>query len=194
MKRVCVFCGSSMGTRADYAEAAAGLGRLLASRGLGLVYGGGNVGLMGIMADAALAAGGEVVGVIPEALLKLEVGHLDLAQLHVVGSMHERKALMAELSDGFVALPGGMGTLEELAEVLTWAQLGLHARPVGLLDVGGYYRPLIAFFDQAVAAGFLRPAHRAILQVAVEPEAMLDRLAAWSPAAPVEQVIDRASS
>lgn len=194
MKRICVFCGASTGADPRHAEGARALGRAIAGRGLELVYGGGSVGLMGAVADAALGAGGRVTGVIPQVLQIRELAHRGLSDLRVVGSMHERKALMAELSDGFVALPGGMGTLEELAEVLTWAQLGLHARPVGLLDVGGYYRPLIAFFDQAVAAGFLRPAHRAILQVAVEPEAMLDRLAAWSPAAPVEQVIDRASS
>ena len=194
MKRICVFCGASTGAAPRHAEGARALGRAIAGRGLELVYGGGSVGLMGAVADAALGAGGRVTGVIPQVLQIRELAHRGLSDLRVVGSMHERKALMAELSDGFVALPGGMGTLEELAEVLTWAQLGLHARPVGLLDVGGYYRPLIAFFDQAVAAGFLRPAHRAILQVAVEPEAMLDRLAAWSPAAPVEQVIDRASS
>ena len=194
MKRICVFCGASTGTDPRHAQGARALGRAIAGRGLELVYGGGSVGLMGAVADAALGAGGRVTGVIPQVLQIRELAHRGLSDLRVVGSMHERKALMAELSDGFVALPGGMGTLEELSEVLTWAQLGLHARPVGLLDVGGYYRPLIAFFDRAVEAGFLRPAHRAILQVAVEPEAMLDRLAAWSPAAPVEQVIDRASS
>ncbi len=194
MKRICVFCGASTGTDPRHAQGARALGRAIAGRGLELVYGGGSVGLMGAVADAALGAGGRVTGVIPQVLQIRELAHRGLSDLRVVGSMHERKALMAELSDGFVALPGGMGTLEELSEVLTWAQLGLHARPVGLLDVGGYYRPLIAFFDRAVEAGFLRPAHRAILQVAVEPEAMLDRLAAWTPAAPVEQVIDRASS
>jgi uncharacterized protein (TIGR00730 family) len=194
MKRICVFCGASTGTDPRHAEAARSLGRAIAGRGLELVYGGGSVGLMGAVADAALGAGGRVIGVIPQVLQIRELAHHGLSDLRVVGSMHERKALMAELSDGFVALPGGMGTLEELSEVLTWAQLGLHARPVGLLDVGGYYRPLITFFDQAVEAGFLRPAHRAILQVAVEPEAMLDRLAAWSPVGPVERVIDRASS
>jgi uncharacterized protein (TIGR00730 family) len=194
MKRICVFCGASTGTDPRHAEAARALGRAIAGRGLELVYGGGSVGLMGTVADAALGAGGRVIGVIPQVLQIRELAHRGLSDLRVVGSMHERKALMAELSDGFVALPGGMGTLEELSEALTWAQLGLHARPVGLLDVGGYYRPLIAFFDQAVEAGFLRPAHRAILQVAVEPEAMLDRLAAWSPTGPVERVIDRASS
>ncbi len=190
MKRVCVFCGSSMGTRADYVEAAAGLGRLLASRGLGLVYGGGNVGLMGIMADAALASGGEVVGVIPEALLKLEVGHLDLAQLHVVGSMHERKALMAELADAFIALPGGIGTMEELFEVWTWAQLGMHPKPLGFLDVAGYYAHLQAFLDHMTAEGFLRTRHRAMVAIDTDPTRLLDAFARYSPPA-VVQVINR---
>jgi len=194
MKRICVFCGSSPGSDPRHGEAARALGRTLAGRGLELVYGGGSVGLMGMVADAALGAGGRVIGVIPQVLQIRELAHRGLTDLRVVGSMHERKALMAELSDAFIALPGGMGTLEELSEVLTWAQLGLHARPVGLLDVAGYYRPLIAFFDQAVSAGFLRPAHRAILQVAEAPAPLLDQLSGWSPAGPVEQVIDRTTS
>jgi uncharacterized protein (TIGR00730 family) len=193
MKRICVFCGSSPGHDPRYLEAARSMGRTLARRGLGLVYGGGSVGLMGAVADAALASGGEVVGVIPRVLQIRELAHKSLSTLHVVESMHERKALMAELSDGFVALPGGMGTLEELSEVLTWAQLGLHARPVGLLDVAGYYQPLAEFFDRAVGAGFLRPAHRALLLVGHEPAALLDRFEAWRGPA-LEQVIDRASS
>jgi uncharacterized protein (TIGR00730 family) len=193
MKRICVFCGSSPGNDPRYLEAARRLGRTLALRGLGLVYGGGSVGLMGAVADATLAAGGEVTGVIPEVLQIRELAHGSLTTLHVVGSMHERKALMAELSDGFVALPGGMGTLEELSEMLTWAQLGLHARPIGLLDVAGYFRPLTTFFDQAVSAGFLRPAHRGLLLVGEEPGALLDLFAAWRGPAQ-EQVIDRASS
>jgi uncharacterized protein (TIGR00730 family) len=194
MKRICVFCGSSTGNDPRHAEAARALGRAIGARGLELVYGGGSVGLMGTVADAALAAGARVTGVIPQVLQIRELAHRGLSDLRVVGSMHERKALMAELSDAFVALPGGMGTLEELSEVLTWAQLGLHARPVGLLDAAGYYRPLIAFFDQAVTAGFLRPHHRAILQVADAPEPLLDRLLAWRPAGPVEHVIDRTTS
>ncbi len=169
------------------------MGATLARRGLGLVYGGGSVGLMGAVADAALAGGGEVIGVIPQVLQIRELAHRSLSTLHVVGSMHERKALMAELSDGFVALPGGMGTLEELSEVLTWAQLGLHARPVGLLDVAGYYRPLAEFLDRAVGAGFLRPAHRRLLLVGDEPDGLLDRFAAWRGPT-LEKVIDRASS
>jgi uncharacterized protein (TIGR00730 family) len=193
MKRICVFCGSSPGHDPRHLEAARATGRTLAERRVGLVYGGGSVGLMGAVADAALAAGGEVIGVIPRVLQIRELAHRSLTTLHVVGSMHERKALMAELSDGFVALPGGMGTLEELSEVLTWAQLGLHARPVGLLDVAGYYQPLVRFFDQAVTAGFLRPAHRALLLVGHQPAALLDALAAWRGPAQ-ERVIDQASS
>jgi uncharacterized protein (TIGR00730 family) len=193
MARICVFCGSSPGTDPRYLEAAREMGRALARRGLGLVYGGGSVGLMGAVADAALEAGAEVIGVIPQVLQIRELAHKRLTTLHVVGSMHERKALMAELSDGFVALPGGMGTLEELAEVLTWAQLGLHARPCGLLDVAGYYDPLVAFFDRAVEAGFLRPAHRRILLTGPTPASLLDQFQAFIPPA-VERVIDRRTS
>ena len=193
MRRVCVFCGSSPGRSPAYAEAARAMGRTLALRGLGLVYGGGSVGLMGIAADAALAAGGEVDGVIPDVLVRREVGHHGLTRQHVVRSMHERKAKMADLADAFVALPGGMGTLEETAEILTWAQLGLHAKPCGLLDVNGYYAPLIAFFDRAVQDGFLRPEHRAMVLVEREPAALLDRLAAYRPPA-VEKWIDRKTS
>lgn len=193
MRRICVFCGSSVGARAAYREAATAMGRTLARRGLGLVYGGGGVGLMAAAADAALAAGGEVVGVIPRALELRELAHPGLSQLVVVGSMHERKAKMASLADGFVALPGGMGTLEELAEILTWAQLGLHAKPCGLLDVDGYYDPLIAFFDRAVAEGFLRPEHRRLLVVGSDPEALLDRFEAWRPPH-VEKWIDEEST
>src|SRR5512142_2927654 len=181
MRRVCVFCGSSPGASPVYLEAARAAGRALAGRGIGLVYGGGSVGLMGAIADAALAAGGEVTGVIPRALQLRELAHAGLTTLHVVGSMHERKARMAELSDGFVALPGGMGTLEELAEILTWAQLGLHAKPCGLLDVAGYYRTLIAFLDEAVGEGFLRPEHRRLVLVGEDPDELLDRFAAWQP-------------
>jgi uncharacterized protein (TIGR00730 family) len=181
MKRVCVFCGSSTGTNPLYVDAARRMGRALARRGIGLVYGGGGVGLMAAVADAALDDGGEVVGVIPRALQLRELAHDRLTTLHVVGSMHERKARMAELAQGFVALPGGMGTLEEFAEILTWAQLGLHERPCGLLDVGGYYRPLVAFFDHAEAEGFLRPEHRKLVLVADDPDVLLDRFLAWQP-------------
>jgi uncharacterized protein (TIGR00730 family) len=193
MKSVCVFCGSSPGRDPIHAEAARALGRALAARALTLVYGGGATGLMGIVADAALGAGGQVTGIIPRGLERRELAHRGLTRLEVVGSMHERKARMAALAEGFVALPGGMGTLEELAEILTWAQLGLHARPVGLLDVGGYYQPLVAFFDRAVEAGFLRPEHRRLLTVEREPEPLLERFAAWTPPT-VERWIDEASS
>ena len=193
MKSVCVFCGSSPGRDPIHAEAARALGRALAARGLTLVYGGGATGLMGIVADAALGAGGQVTGIIPRGLERRELAHRGLTRLEVVGSMHERKARMAALAEGFVALPGGMGTLEELAEILTWAQLGLHARPVGLLDVGGYYQPLVAFFDRAVTAGFLRPEHRALLAVERDPAALLARFDAWTPPV-VERWIDEASS
>jgi uncharacterized protein (TIGR00730 family) len=193
-KRICVFCGASPGRDPRHAEAARHLGRTLAARGLGLVYGGGSVGLMGTLADAVLEAGGEAIGVIPQVLQIRELAHRRLTRLEVVGSMHERKALMAELSDGFVALPGGMGTLDELAEIMTWSQLGLHQRPVGLLDVGGYWRPLVDFFDHAEAAGFIRPEHRAMLLVEAEAGPLLDRFAAWRPAAPAERLIERKTS
>jgi uncharacterized protein (TIGR00730 family) len=176
MKRVCVFCGSSKGSRAVYAEAADGLGALLARRGFELVYGGGCVGLMGIVADAALREGGHVIGVIPEALKIKEVVHEGLPDLRVVKSMHERKALMADLSDAFVALPGGFGTYEEFCEVLTWGQLGLHTKPFGLFNVAGYYDSLLSLFDHAVAEGFIRPAHRDMVLVESDPEKLLDRL------------------
>ena len=181
MKRICVFCGASPGRDAAYREAAVAFGGLLARRGIGLVFGGGHVGLMGAVADAALAAGGEAIGVIPRGLEARELGHRGLTELRVVGSMHERKATMASLADGFVALPGGMGTLEEAAEALTWSQLGIHRKPVGLLDVAGYWSPLVAFLDHAVAEGFLRPDQRRLCLVEPAPEALLDRLAAWEP-------------
>jgi uncharacterized protein (TIGR00730 family) len=181
MRRLCVFCGSSPGQDPTYRSLAAAFGELLARRGLGVVYGGGRVGLMGALADAALAAGGEVIGVIPQALLEREVGHSGLTKLHVVGSMHERKALMAELAEGFVALPGGIGTLEELFEVWTWAQLGLHEKPVGLLEAGGFYQPLLAFLDHLVVTGFVRPADRAMLITTSSPEDLLARFAAYVP-------------
>jgi len=190
VRRVCVFCGSSKGAHPAYLEAAQQMGATLARRGLGLVYGGGRVGLMGAVADAALAEGGEVIGVIPESLMAWEVGHAGLADLRVVGSMHERKALMADLSDAFIALPGGYGTFEEFCETLTWAQLGLHPKPCGLLNVERYYDPLLALFDHAVAARFLRPEHRALVLEDTDPDRLLDRLAAYQP--PVrEKWIDR---
>jgi uncharacterized protein (TIGR00730 family) len=180
--RICVYAGSNPGTNPAYAEAAAELARLLASRDIGVVYGGGKVGLMGILADAALAEGGEVIGVIPQDLMDREIGHGGLTELHVVGSMHERKALMAELSDGFVALPGGAGTLEELIEVYTWSQLGLHAKPMGVLNVCGYYDGLAALLDHAVQEGFLRAQHRAALHTAATPAELLEHFVGWRPA------------
>lgn len=160
LRSLCVFCGSASGNRPEFAEAARTVGAELARRKIRIVYGGGNIGLMGELADAALAGGGEVIGVIPDVLLAKELGHQGVTQLHVVTSMHERKALMADLADGFLILPGGIGTLEEFFEVYTWSQLGLHAKPIGLLDVADFYRPLLVWLDQAVAEGFLRPEHR----------------------------------
>ncbi|MEW5764606.1 MAG: TIGR00730 family Rossman fold protein [Acidobacteriota bacterium] len=179
MDSVCVFCGSSKGANGVYAAAAAELGRLLARRGLALVYGGGNVGLMGTLARAALEEGGRVVGVIPEHLMTFEVALPEATEMRVVSSMHERKALMADLSDAFVALPGGLGTLEELFEVWTWAQLGLHRKPLALLDAGGYFAPLVGFLDHAVAEGFLKPVHRGMVLVEREPAALLDALVGY---------------
>lgn len=176
MKRVCVFCGSSTGTRPVYADAAREMGRLLAGRGIGLVYGGGNVGLMGILADAVLAAGGEVIGVIPQALADREVAHTGITTLHVVDSMHTRKAMMAELSDAFVALPGGVGTFEEFFEAVTWTQLGLHRKPCALLNVDEFYTPLVTFIDRAVSDGFIKPVHRASIVVDSDPVRLLDTL------------------
>ena len=181
MRRVCVYAGSNPGSDPAYAEGARELASVLAERGIGLVYGGGRVGLMGVLADTVLAAGGEAIGVMPQALIDREIGHPGLTDLRVVDSMHERKAQMAELSDAFVAVPGGIGTLEELIEVYTWSQLGIHAKACGVLNVAGYYDHLAAFLDHAVTAGFLRPAHRAVLTVASEPEELLERLAAYVP-------------
>ena len=181
MKRVCVFCGSRSGVDPAYERMARSLGRTLAESGIELVYGGGHVGLMGVVANAALAAGGDVTGVMPKALVNREIAHTGLTRLHVVGSMHERKAMMAELSEGFVALPGGTGTLEEFFEVLTWAQLGEHAKPCGLLNVAGYYDPLLAVFDHMVDRGFLSEAHRALVLLESEPRALLDRFERYSP-------------
>lgn len=179
MRRICVFLGSNAGHRPAYAEAAAALGSALAREGIGLVYGGAAVGLMGRVADAALAAGGEVIGVIPRHLVEKEIAHSGLGDLRVVASMHERKALMAELADGFVALPGGIGTLEELFEVWTWAQLGSHDKPCAVLDVAGYYTRLLGFVDHMVEEGFLRAAHRDMLLVADRPDDLLARLRAY---------------
>ncbi len=191
LKRICVFCGSSLGSDPAFAEAAAAVGGELARRGIGLVYGGGNVGLMGAAADAALAGGGEVVGVIPEALEEKELAHRGVTELRVVRSMHERKALMADLSDGFIALPGGFGTFEELCEILTWGQLGIHRKPVAILDVAGYYDPLIALFDNAVENRLLSRANRDLLLVGVEIAELLERMKTFDPG-DSEKWLDRA--
>ncbi len=182
IKRLCVYCGSSMGLQPAYREAATALGRLVAERGIELVYGGGHVGLMGMVADGALAAGGHVIGVIPRALMDRELGHIAIQDLRVVADMHERKMTMAGLSDAFVAMPGGWGTLEELTEMLTWLQLGLHAKPIGLLNVGGYYDPFLAFAERMIGECFVRPEHRALLAVEADPDALLRRL--MQPVAP----------
>jgi uncharacterized protein (TIGR00730 family) len=177
LRRVCVFCGSSAGSAPGFRAAAEELAREMAARGIGLVFGGGCVGLMGHVADAVLAAGGHAIGVIPDALVAREIAHRGLPDLRVVRSMHERKALMAELSDAFVALPGGFGTFEELCEAITWTQLGLHRKRCGVLNVGGYYDPLLALFDGAVRAGFIRESGREIVSATADPRELLDRLA-----------------
>lgn len=181
MNRICVFCGSSEGTRPAYAEAARAVGMELARRGLGLVYGGGSVGLMGVLADTVLAQGGEVVGVIPRGLAGKELAHAGLTELRVVESMHERKATMASLADAFLALPGGLGTLEETLEILTWVQLGIHDKPVGVVNVEGYFDPLLKLLANAVGEGFLARDYLALLQFDDTPGALLDRFAAWRP-------------
>ena len=180
MRRICVFCGSSPGRSPAYAQAAVELGQTLIARGLGLVYGGASVGLMGKLADTVLQAGGEVIGVIPDTLIRYEVAHRGLPDLRVVRSMAERKTLMAELSDGFISLPGGTGTLDEMTEMLTWSQLGEHDKPSGLLNVDGFYANLIAFLDHAVEERFLRPEHRAMLIVETSANALLDRFESYA--------------
>jgi len=182
MKRICVFCGSNAGARSEYAEAARALATVLAERKLGIVYGGGNVGLMGVLADAALARGGEVIGVIPQKLVDKEVAHHGVTELLVVETMHERKALMNDLSDAFLALPGGFGTLDEFFEVLTWAQLGFHGKPCALLNVAGYYDGMLAMLDHAVTERFLRPAHRELVIADTDPLRLLQRLSTFVPA------------
>ena len=190
---MCVFCGSSFGARAVYRAGAEAFGALLARRQIELVYGGARAGLMGALADAVLAGGGQVIGVIPEALMGRELAHRGLTDLRIVGSMHERKALMASLSDGFVALPGGIGTLEELFEVWTWSQLGLHAKPCALLDVDGFYGGLAAFMDHVVEQGFLKPQQRQALIVEADAAALLGRMASYRPE-PVRKWIDGSES
>jgi uncharacterized protein (TIGR00730 family) len=177
MKSICVYCGANAGVSPLYAEAARALGRALVARDLSLVYGGGNVGLMGIIADEVLRVGGEVTGVIPTALVEREVGHTGLTRQFIVKDMHERKAMMAELSDGFIAMPGGMGTLEELFEMLTWSQLGIHVKPIGLLNVDGFYDSLVGFIGHATAQGFIRPQHAALLRSSADPQELLRALA-----------------
>jgi uncharacterized protein (TIGR00730 family) len=179
--RICVFCGSNSGINPAYRDAALHLGRLLAERAIELVYGGGNVGLMGVLADAVLQANGRVIGVIPESLMAKEVGHVGLTELRIVQSMHERKALMADLSDGFIAMPGGFGTFEEFCEVVTWSQLAIHAKPCGLLNVNGYYDPLLELFDHAVREGFLRQENRRLVLEDRDPDRLLDRMADFAP-------------
>ena len=177
--RICVFCGASPGNEARYVDAARDLGEGLAQRGIGVVYGGGRLGLMGAVADAALDAGGEVIGVIPQGLVDRELAHPGLTALHVVDTLHERKAEMADLADAFIALPGGLGTLEELSEVVSWAQLELHRKPIGLLDVGDYWALLLAWLDMAVAEGFVAPAHRRLVLRADSLDGLLTAFAGW---------------
>ncbi|MFM7439802.1 MAG: TIGR00730 family Rossman fold protein [Snowella sp.] len=181
MNYFCVFCGSSLGNQPIYELAAQAMGKAIASRNLGLVYGGGRVGLMGKVADAVLTAGGQVIGVIPDFLATKEIAHWGLTKLHIVGSMHERKALMASLSSGFIALPGGYGTLEEFCEVLTWGQLGLHEKSLALLNIAGYYNPLLAFFDRALAEGFLSRTLRSLILEATTPDILLDAMISYQP-------------
>ncbi len=190
MRTICVFCGSSAGADAAYSEAAHELGRLLAAEHLGLVYGGARVGLMGRVADAVLAAGGTAVGILPAFLQRKEVAHPALTELIVVPSMHERKARMAELADGFIALPGGMGTLEEFCEIITWAQLGLHEKPCGLLNVQNYYTPLLDFVDRMAAEGFIRDKHKGLVLSSDTPTGLLAAMRAYRPIR-VEKWVDR---
>ncbi len=179
LRRICVYCGSNPGKLQDYVEAARALGEAMASRGIALVYGGASVGVMGAVADAALAEGAEVIGVIPESLATREVAHAGLSKLHVVHSMHERKSLMADLSDGFIALPGGWGTFEEIFEALTWAQLGFHAKPCGLLNVRGYFDHLAAFLEHAIEQQFVKDAYRPMITLESDADSLLDSFAAY---------------
>lgn len=183
LKRICVFCGAAIGNRPEYREAAVALGRAMVARGIGLVYGGGAIGMMGVISDAVIEAGGEVIGIIPHGLLAREAGHRGRVDLRVVATMHERKAMMAELSDGFAVLPGGFGTLEEVVEVLTWLQLGIHRKPAVFIDTAGYWQPLLAAFDHMVGEGFVRADTRQLAQVAPDAEGALDRLARFEPPA-----------
>ena len=182
LKRICVFCGSSVGSNPRHVAAAEALGARLAAEGIGLVFGGGCIGLMGKLADAVLGGGGEVIGVIPRALENRELAHRGLTELRVVASMHERKALMADLADGFVALPGGLGPVEEFCEVITWAQLGIHSKPCALLNIDSYFDPFLSFLDHTVDQGFVDPQSRALVLVAEEPAALLDAMRRYEPA------------
>jgi hypothetical protein len=186
-KRFCVYCGSNSGARPGYGEATTALARALVAHGIGIVYGGGNVGLMGTLADTALAAGGEVVGVIPEFLVAKEVAHAGLTEMRIVGSMQERKALMAELSDAFIALPGGLGTFDEFCETLTWTQLGLHQKPTAILNVEGYYDPLLAMFRHAEQERFIKPQHAKMIIVETNPEALVEKLLACKMPSPTDK-------
>jgi uncharacterized protein (TIGR00730 family) len=190
IEALCVYCGSSPGADPAYVDAAVELGRAMARRGIRLVYGGGHVGLMGVVADAALEAGAEVHGVITQALLDKEVGHAGVTELHVVDTMHERKALMADLAGGFIMLPGGFGTLDEFFEALTWTQLGVHAKPCGILDVNGYFDPLVRFLDSATQQRFVTQAHRDMVLVDQDPGVLLERLASWAPPS-IDKWLDR---
>lgn len=183
MKSVAVYCGASSGKGDGYVDVARAFGRLLAENGMAIIYGGGKIGLMGALADGALAVGGRVIGVIPRGLFEREVGHTGVSELRVVESMHERKALIADLAEGFVAMPGGYGTLDELCEVITWAQLGLHSKPIGLLNHAGYYDALLAMFDRGLAEGFIPAAFRSLVLDAEAPAALLARLQAYTPPA-----------
>ncbi len=179
MKRLCVFCGSSLGRREAYGTKSQDLGRVLAEKRIELVYGGGNCGLMGVLANAVLQHGGKVIGVIPEELAAKEVGHNGLTDQHVVAGMHERKALMSQMSDGFIALPGGLGTLEELFEVMTWAQLGLQKKPIGLLNVEGYFDPVLALIEHGIGEGFVKPEYRNLWMLSASPVEIVDALTAF---------------
>ena len=193
MSRICVFCGSSSGIDPVYSKTASAVGEFLAQNGIELVYGGGRVGLMGTVADSVLANGGRVIGVIPEALDKKEIAHKGLTELHIVSSMHQRKALMAEFADGFIAMPGGFGTFEEICEIVTWAQLGIHQKPCGLLNVNGFYDPLIELFNNSTASGFIRLAHREIVLVSAEIEKLFELMKHYKPPA-IEKWIDSEST
>ena len=192
MKRICVFCGSSPGARPEYRTAAINLGDALVARGIGLVYGGANVGLMGVIAESVQRGGGEVIGVIPQSMVKKELAFTGLSDLRIVGSMHERKAVMADLADGFIAMPGGLGTLEEFFEVLTWTQLGIHRKPSGILNVEGYFDTLLAFLDYSVAERFVKEVYRSMLIVDRDPAHLLDRFTSYVPPK-VEKWLDRSN-